>query len=89
MNIPEWQSKMIRSSPKSIMKHATKQLEMLSGGNGGFKDDFKLFGLAKPNPFETNEKKLKKGNIDAITGKRKYTKRFLKMDGGQLANSKC
>ncbi|KAL7025424.1 hypothetical protein ACKWTF_013470 [Chironomus riparius] len=86
MNIPEWQSKMIRSSPKSIMKHATKQLEMLSGGNGGFKDDFKLFGLVKPNAFETNEKKMKKGNIDAITGKRKYTKRFLKMEGGPLAS---
>lgn len=76
------------------MKHATRQLEMLSGNNnGGFKDDFKLFGMAKPNSFEmTNDKKLKKGgNIDAITGKRKYTKRFLKLDGGagNLANSKC
>lgn len=91
MNIPEWQSKMIRSSPKSIMKHATKQLEMLnSGNNGSFKDEFKLFGLVKPNAFDITEKKLKKGNIDLMTGKRKYTKRFMKLDGaGGLGNSKC
>ncbi|KAG5670987.1 hypothetical protein PVAND_001212 [Polypedilum vanderplanki] len=86
MNIPEWQTKMIRSSPKSIMKHATKQLDLLSGGNGSFKDDYKLFGMAKPNAFDI-DKKMRKNNIDALTGKRKYTKRFMKMDG-QLAGNK-
>lgn len=85
MNIPEWQAKMIRSTPKSIMKHATKQLEMVSGNNGIYKDEVKLFGLAKPNILE-NDKKIRKGNIDILTGKRKYTKRFLKLDGS-LANS--
>ena len=88
MNIPEWQSKMIRSSPKSIMKHANKQLELLSGNNGNFlKEELKLFGLAKANNID-GDKKLRKGNIDALTGKRKYTKRFLKLDGTALANSK-
>lgn len=84
MNITEWQSKMIRSSPKSIMKHANKQLEMLgaiSGGdNGSFKDTVKL-------NLPYDEKKARKGNIDMLTGKRKYTKKLLKLDG-ILSNSK-
>lgn len=83
MNITEWQSKMIRSSPKSIMKHANKQLETLggvSGGNGSFKDEFK-YGPVKSH-FLNDEKKPRKGNIDLLTGKRKYTKKLhLKLDG--------
>lgn len=81
MNISEWQTKMIRSSPKSIMKHATKHLEMLSGLNGFFKDEHKFFGSAKP---IENEKKSRKGNIDAITGKRKYTKRLDGISGSKF-----
>lgn len=83
MNIPEWQSKMIRSSPKSIMKHANKQLEMLGALNGdgeSFKD------VGKPH-FASDEKKIRKGNIDILTGKRKYTKKLLKLDS--LSNSEC
>jgi hypothetical protein len=79
MNIPEWQTKMIRSSPKSIMKHATKNLDMLNGNNGSYKDEHKLYGIAKPSIID-GEKKMRKGNIDALTGKRKYTKRYMKLD---------
>lgn len=81
MNIPEWQSKMIRSTPKSIMKHANKQLEMLGGLNGeneSFKDPAKAHLM-------NEEKKIRKGNIDALTGKRKYTKKLLKHDA--MSNS--
>lgn len=85
-NIPEWQSKMIRSSPKSIMKHATKYLESLESNNGRYREENKQFGIARPYALEGGEKKIKKGNIDMLTGKRKYTKRFLKMDSS-LANS--
>lgn len=85
MNIPEWQSKMIRSSPKSIMKHASKELELLSVGNGFFKDDHKI-GAVKA-LLLNDEKKIRKGNIDILTGKRKYTKKHLKLDG-VLAGSK-
>lgn len=86
MNIPEWQSKMIRTSSKSIMKQASKYEfdkqgcmgsaggSGIVGGNGTFKDDFN----AKSNNKST---KNKKGNIDSLTGKRKYTKKFLKLDG--------
>jgi hypothetical protein len=88
MNIPEWQSKMIRSSPKSIMKHANKQLEVLSaisgGGNGSFKDEFKY---AVKSHLATDEKKVRKCNIDLLTGKRKYTKKLMKLEG-VLTNSK-
>lgn len=76
MNIPEWQSKMIRSSPKSIMKHANKQLELLGaigGDNGSFKDAVKVHYISE-------EKKPRKGNIDLVTGKRKYTKKHFKYD---------
>jgi hypothetical protein len=86
MNIPEWQSKMIRTSPKSIMKHAHKDLELLTGGNGCFKDDHKL-GTVK-SLLLNDEKKIRKGNIDILTGKRKYTKKHLKLDG-ILGNSEC
>lgn len=82
MNIPEWQSKMIRSSPKSIMKHANKQLEMLGASNGdpeNYKDAIKAH-------FASDEKKLRKGNIDILTGKRKYTKKLMKLDA--FSNSK-
>lgn len=86
MNIPEWQSKMIRTSSKAIMKQASKYEfdkqgcmgsaggSGIVGGNGTFKDDFN----AKSNNKST---KNKKGNIDSLTGKRKYTKKFLKLDG--------
>lgn len=83
MNITEWQSKMIRSSPKSIMKHAHKQLELLgavNGENGNFKDSVKSNHMI-------DEKKVRKGNIDLLTGKRKYTKKLLKLDG-VLSSSK-
>ena len=68
---------MIRSSPKSIMKHAHKQLELLGaikGENGIFKDSVK-------SSHTIDEKKVRKGNIDLLTGKRKYTKKLLKFDG--------
>lgn len=77
MNITDWQAKMIRSSPKSIMKHAHKQLELLgafNGENGVFKDSVKSHQTI-------DEKKVRKGNIDLLTGKRKYTKKHLKLDG--------
>lgn len=80
MNIPEWQSKMTRTSPKSIMKHANKQLELLGaigGDSGSFKDTVKTH-------HTIDEKKLRRGNIDLLTGKRKYTKKLLKLD---LSNS--
>lgn len=69
------------------MKHATKQLESLEGNNGRYKDEHKQFGIARSQVYDGNEKKSKKGNIDILTGKRKYTKRLLKMDPA-LANSK-
>ncbi|CRL07434.1 CLUMA_CG020403, isoform A [Clunio marinus] len=80
MNITEWQSKMIRSSPKSIMKHASKQLENISailGSKRTFKNDYVSSKLNAAN----NERKNRKGNIDAVTGKRKYTKKIMKLDG--------
>lgn len=82
MNITEWQSKMMRSSPKSLMKHAMKQLEMVvtHGDNGGFKDEPKLSTIR-------DEKKVRKPNIDALTGKRKYVKKHMKLEG-VLAASK-
>lgn len=83
MNIPEWQAKMIRSSPKSIMKHANKQLELLgvlNDENGNIKETAKAH-------LPSDEKKVRKGNIDLLTGKRKYTKKLLKFDG-VLSNSK-
>lgn len=82
MNIPEWQAKMIRSSPKSIMKHANKQLELLgvlNDENGNIKETAKLH-------LQNDDKKVRKGNIDLLTGKRKYTKKLLKFDG-VLSNS--
>jgi peptide subunit release factor 1 (eRF1) len=84
MNIPEWQSKMIRSSPKSIMKHANKELELLMGGNGSFKDELKM-GAVKA-LLVNDDKKARKCNIDLLTGKRKYTKKHLKLEG-VLSNS--
>lgn len=88
MNIPEWQSKMIRSSPKSIMKHASKQLETLSAilgaNNGKYKDDLKYTTVKSL--LNSDDKKLRKANIDLLTGKRKYTKKLLKLDG-VLTNS--
>lgn len=83
MNIPEWQSKMIRSSPKSIMKHANKQLELLGaigGDNGSFKDAVKVHYISE-------EKKPRKGNIDLVTGKRKYTKKHFKYDNMMPSNN--
>lgn len=77
MNITEWQSKMIRSSPKSIMKHATKQLEMLEPANNMNCDEKRLQKLV----FTSEEKKIRKVNIDILTGKRKYTKKLLKLEG--------
>lgn len=68
------------------MKHATKQLESLEGNNGRYKDEHKQFGIARTQVYE-GEKKMKKSNIDISTGKRKYTKRLLKMDPS-LASSK-
>lgn len=67
------------------MKHAIKYLESLES-NGRFKEDNKPFGIARPYAIEGGEKKMKKGNIDLLTGKRKYTKRLFKMDPS-LANS--
>lgn len=58
------------------MKHANKQLEMLGTVNGeseSFKDGAKTH-------FVSDEKKIRKGNIDILTGKRKYTKKLLKLD---------
>lgn len=69
------------------MKHATKQLESLEGYNGRYKDEHKQFGIARTQVYE-GEKKLKKSNIDISTGKRKYTKRLLKLDPSSLASSK-
>lgn len=68
------------------MKHAIKYLESLEG-NGRYKEETKSFGIARPFAIEGGEKKIKKANIDLLTGKRKYTKRFLKLDPA-LANSK-
>jgi peptide subunit release factor 1 (eRF1) len=65
MNIPEWQSKMIRSSPKSIMKHASKELELLTGGNGSFKDEMKM-GAVKT-LLVNDDKKARKCNIDLLS----------------------
>lgn len=82
MNIPEWQSKMIRSTPKSLMKHAMKQLEMMQGhgDNGIFKEELK-------NSVPTrDDKKSRRVNIDALTGKRKYTRKIFKLDGVHLAS---
>jgi hypothetical protein len=67
------------------MKHAIKYLESLEG-NGRYKEENKSFGIARPYAIEGGEKKMKKGNIDLLTGKRKYTKKFLKLDPS-LANS--
>lgn len=82
MNIPEWQSKMIRSTPKSLMKHAMKQLEMMHshGDNGNFKEDLKIANQIR------DDKKSRKANIDAITGKRKYTRKIFKLEGVHLAS---
>lgn len=63
------------------MKHATKQLESFEGNNGRYRDEHKQFGIAR-SQFYSNvgeDKKMKK-NIDMSTGKRKYTKKLLKMD---------
>lgn len=68
------------------MKHATKQLETLEGNNGRYKDEHKQFGIARTQVYD-GEKKVRKSNIDISTGKRKYTKRLLKLDPS-LANSK-
>jgi hypothetical protein len=68
------------------MKHAIKQLENPTGHNGSYKEDVKMFGMAKPNHFDGDSKKNRKGNIDALTGKRKYTKKLIKLEGA-LANS--
>jgi hypothetical protein len=84
MNIQEWQSKMLRSSPKSIMKHVNRELEMLSGGNGNFRDEQKQSNVRQ---LLGDDKKTRKYNIDVLTGKRKYTKKLKLVDGG-FVNSK-
>lgn len=68
---------MIRSTPKSIMKHAMKQLEMMvsHGDNGAFKEE------VVKTVFIHDDKKPRKANIDILTGKRKYTKKLFKGDG--------
>lgn len=66
------------------MKHANKELELLTGGNGSFKDELKM-GAVKA-LLVTDEKKVRKCNIDLLTGKRKYTKKHLKLEG-VLSNS--
>lgn len=86
MNIPEWQSKMIRSSPKSILKHASKHLETFDSTNGGigtFKEDSKCSNY-KSQLVISDDKKHRKANIDSLTGKRKYTKKLLKVDGALI-----
>lgn len=89
MNIPEWQTKMIRTSAKSIMKQANKHQQEVGGyaigGNGTFKDDAKHHNLICSHMLG-DDKKVPKGKIDPITGKRKYTKKFLKTEG-ILSNS--
>jgi hypothetical protein len=85
MNIPEWQSKMLRSSPKSIMKHVNRELELLSGGNGNFRDEQKQSNVRSGQLGD--DKKMRKYNIDVLTGKRKYTKKLKLVDGG-FVNSK-
>jgi hypothetical protein len=84
MNIQEWQSKMLRTSPKSIMKHVNRELEMLSGGNGNFRDEQKHSNMRS---VVGDDKKIRKYNIDVLTGKRKYTKKLKLVDGG-FVNSK-
>jgi hypothetical protein len=83
MNITEWQSKMIRSSPKSIMKHANKQLDILGATNNIVADEKNVHKLV----FTADDKKNRKGNIDVLTGKRKYTKKLMKLES-VLSSSK-
>lgn len=63
------------------MKHAMKQLEMMHGhgDNGIFKEELKSAALIR------DDKKYRKANIDALTGKRKYTRKMFKLDGVHLS----
>lgn len=78
MNIPEWQSKMLKSSPKTIMKHVTREIELLTSGGSGAHELHKQITATRT--VVGDDKKVRKYNIDVITGKRKYTKK-LKLDG--------
>lgn len=63
------------------MKHAIKYLESLEANNGRYRDDLhKPFGIARPYAIDNGEKKMRKGQIDILTGKRKYTKKMFKLD---------
>lgn len=80
MRIPEWQQKMLKSSPKTIMKHVTREIEMLSSGLVNSKDE-QHKQILMTRTVVGDDKKVRKYNIDIHTGKRKYTKK-LKLDGG-------
>lgn len=79
MNIPEWQSKMLKSSPKTIMKHVTREIELLTSGGSGARDELHK-QITTTRTVVGDDKKVRKYNIDIHTGKRKYTKK-LKLDG--------
>lgn len=66
------------------MKHVNRELEMLSGGNGNFRDEQKQSNVRQ---LLGDDKKTRKYNIDVLTGKRKYTKKLKLVDGG-FVNSK-
>lgn len=61
-----------------------RELELLSGGNGHFRDEQKQSNIRSA---LGDEKKMRKYNIDVLTGKRKYTKKLKLVDGG-FVNSK-
>jgi hypothetical protein len=70
MNIPEWQAKVMKSTPKAMLKQAmmsSKTDKLSVGGNGGgsFLDD-----------YQQHLKNVKKNNIDSVTGKRKWTRKI-------------
>lgn len=86
MNIPEWQSKMLKSSPKTIMKHVTREIEMLSSGNVNVREEQQKQILTTRTVLG-DDKKVRKYNIDVLTGKRKYTKKLKLVDGGFVSST--
>lgn len=60
------------------MKHVTREIELLTSGGSGAHELHKQITATRT--VVGDDKKVRKYNIDVITGKRKYTKK-LKLDG--------
>lgn len=68
------------------MKHVTREIEMLSSGNVNVREEQQKQILTTRTVLG-DDKKVRKYNIDVLTGKRKYTKKLKLVDGGFVSST--